>query len=420
MILTALIVLAPKLSVDCDLAVKAMTRSSGVAHVELKTTFGEQKENKSIDVSWTSKALEVRIQEPRKGLIDATDRIYFVSSNLMTAKDSKAGEWLDRKIPSAPLYNQLEAVLGQLDDPVKVVLRPIMFKFFVNPWLKVPSFKKVGNRWMSEKAPKATIGFDKQNRLVEFSGGSGDAQFSWKISYLGPRQISRPQTANLIHVSGFADRQIPPAFADQETKHLFDRLYVSERQLDDCVLRVKDQEGTKELLISNTKLGQNGQFGGWTYEKGILRVCNRVTGSYFEGSIKRSLILDYLVACKLNIDPIMRLRVVRSGLFSNAVDSGSKAAKVGSISFGGEPCALVVAESPGTLITFMIRLSDALVVDVQTELRDQGTTIRKTERSIKYLPKDIWVDPSTDGLQKNALPTLRTDEIRKSPGKKRT
>jgi len=335
--------------------------------------------------------VRLRINTPAAGEVAASDRSYTVVGKKLMAFDHRANEYILRDVVNVgSLANRLHSGIGQVDQPVSLILDTGEMRSFLTRFKTVPNWAltKSGDVQTLKASLPSTGSY-----AVKFSASTGRLLFArvqtkestieWSYTYSAPpKSISYLIPRGATKVEVFYDRQKPPAFADATARAIYEAGVSAYRRKKTLSYTVDDSAGPWTVVFSKGSISQRTSNLTVAWTSGTMTTIRGTKRSTIKCSYND--IIHELSKAKIPVEPT--LRQLLQGL--NPMErllTGMKVKSSGSVSTKGVANHIIEGSKPGYRITIQQRGDSRLIAGTISEQLDaRGNVIARAERRFTY------------------------------------
>jgi outer membrane lipoprotein-sorting protein len=395
-----LLVASPSVEGLFDASLKAHQNLSA-ATVTVSTNVRHPSERSAVryDVQYARPdQLRMRMREQAMTGRSGSDRTYFVRGGRMTAYDAEAHERLARTFqPKGDLAERAVAVLGPVDDSVRIILSPTAMREFyaafrgLSGWTRSEAgglITVVRRTNVEGRRTTTSFAFERAThrlRLVQIA--LPDGQMSWTYTYgtspRQPLQFEPPKDAR--SVAAFVVMPEPPKYADRRTEDLTRAMMRSLAAFTRGEVSLQDEEASRRIAIDGARFREEGTGFAWAFDGQTLTV--RTGGQFYRGMARRRDVAEHLARIGVRPDPLMREFLLGRAPFRTVFTPDLVAKAEGFVEVGGAPSDILRLQGPRVRVTFFVRRDNRLPQSVTTESLDaRGQTISTTTRRFAFRP----------------------------------
>ncbi len=335
-------------------------------------------------------------EAPQKGKA-GTDRTYYLRGRSLVAHDAMSNEFLRRTLPArkTPL-ERMEASLGTLDEPVRVLLSPAAMR------ATFARFRNLGS-WRTLTSAKETVlsrrtGSGAKASTMELVFGrprpllrsllirTPNSELRWTMTHaVAPKALAYAVPKGALRVSSFLEAPEAPRAASAQAAAVTRGLLRALATLRTGTIRVRDEGGTARLVIAPGKAREDKGVVSWAYDGWALTIQDGRHGHFYRGKTKRRGVTGHLAAVGIQADPILRSLLARRVPYQGILAAEMTASLAGQATVDGVPCDMLRLSSPRTRISAIVRRTDRLLQGMTTEaLGPGGRTLFTSTRRFTY------------------------------------
>lgn len=279
-------------------------RPSGHVRISVRNAIGGRISTSTTTVKFVRPdRMLLRIEEPKSGGLDASDRSYLFAKRSVVAVDHRAAEYLTRKgLQNATLVENAEYVLGDLGEPFRCAvsgpqLRGTLLRFSdLGRWTVT---RKGGETWAATgPAPdrvKAVFSFDTAKRLVRVEVVRGDSRSLWTYVHLpAGSQPALTVPSGARKVSQFTQRAEPPQFLDARSSAVFARAAKAYDALARISVEVETGDDVARLWMAGRSFREDSGVFRWSFSNGNATILDDARRRAYAGKASTADLLDAL------------------------------------------------------------------------------------------------------------------------------
>ncbi len=371
--------------IDRSLSAHRNLKAANVSITVFRSEAAGKKTTESFQLAFVRpNEVRLRMQTKASGDQRATDRVFAIVGNRLTAYDATAGERLQKTLQgSGTLADRLIAVLGPLNDGVQAILEPARMAAVLDPfkalkgWTVSKESADVVLVRRMNSANSVMLRFDAKTLLVKkvFFLASGNTM-EWTYTY-GPKPTTvafRPPSTAIL-VDEFVNRVAPPRYADAAARRAGETALNAMNRLRAAEFTITGNDGLNSKVSYTSGMVREELRGrAWAYDGSVLTASIDATKRHFSSKKGRNSSIDSLGDISMYGSPFVRALLQKRNPLFALLWQGYTVRIVGEMTIGGAKCTILEAKAMEIRNTISIRASDGLPVMIRTENKEPGSS----------------------------------------------
>lgn len=315
--------------------------------------------------------------------------------------ERESNAWLKRTLKSGTVAARMEELVGEIDDPVHMLLDPDALKRFFD-------LMSAGGGWKSAKGAQGTtmtrgsgqsitnFSFDKTGRLVGVKTLVGGNRASTVITYKNPPPaIDFKAPAGAQKVDYFRERPRPPKFVDSGAKQLLNRAINRYWNIKSLQYRVDDFE----ISYDRGKVRQSTPKAAWAFDGKTLTVVLHGKREVRTGPVKQGEVFDQLRKANLGMENFLRSFWLGRNPIQELAKPDMTARTMGQVTINGMKTGILELKARGIQMQVQIR-PDGLISNITSHTLDgKGRVTSTASRTFTYLGIEKSIPPANFSIK---------------------